>query len=191
MSLKFCPKCGEKLEENAKFCNSCGADLKNQLETPSQTISAKKTQAITPEGAQYSKLGPRLIAIFIDSIIISVIGSSISWVFIPYNILNPWNIAFNWLNNLITYVIGFIYFWGLESYNKGQTIGKIALKLRTVDATTLQVAEPGKNAINTLAKPSAFLILDFLIGIFSNTGDPKKRIRILQNISNTVVISEK
>ncbi len=191
MSLKHCPTCGEKLEENAKFCNSCGADLKNHLETPAQTISAKKTQAITAEGAQYAKLGPRLIAIFIDSIIIGIIGSSISWVFIPYNILNPWNVAFNWLNNLITYVIGFIYFWGLESYNEGQTIGKLALKLRTVDETTLKVAEPGKNVINTLAKPSALIILDFIIGIFSNTGDPKKRIRILQNISNTVVISEK
>ena len=183
MSLKFCPSCGEKLEEDSKFCVSCGSDLKTHLETPgsipAQTISAKKTQTVTPEGVVYADFWPRLVAIIIDGLIIGAIGSSISWAIDPFNILDPWGIAFNWLNNLISYVIGFIYFWGLESFNTGQTLGKMAMKLRTVDANTFQVAEPGKNAINCLAKPSGFLILDLIIGLISNSGDPQKRIRIL------------
>ena len=192
MSLKFCPSCGEKLEEDSKFCVSCGTDLKTHLETPgsipAQAISAKKTPTLTPEGVQYADFLPRFVALIIDGIIISLIGSSISWVINPFNILDPWGIAFNWLNNLISYVIGFIYFWGLESYNNGQTLGKMAMKLRTVDANTFQVAEPGKNAINSLAKPSGFLILDLIIGLISNSGDQQKRIRILQSISETAVI---
>jgi len=190
LSLKFCPSCGEKLEEDSKFCNSCGSDLKSHLETPgsipAQSISAKKTG--TPGGVVYADFWPRFVAIIIDGIIISLIGSSISWIIDPFNILDPWGIAFNWLNNLISYVIGFIYFWSLESYNNGQTLGKMAMKLRTVDANTFQVADPGKNAINNLAKPSGFLILDLIIGLISNSGDPQKRIRILQSISETAVI---
>ena len=200
MSLKFCPKCGEKLEENAKFCNSCGADLSSTVKiseiTPVQSNNSIKSKAIIkqPSGeAVYANFGPRLGAIIIDGFIIGALGSMLSWIFFPLNFLNlwgTWQTTF-WQSIIIDYIIGFLYFWALESYNKGQTVGKMALKLRTVDETTLQIAEPGKNAINSLAKPSGLLILDFLIGIFTNTGDEKKRIRLLQNLSGTVVISEK
>jgi len=190
VSLKFCPTCGEKLEDDSKFCMSCGADLKTQTQTPGsvpvQKISAKKT--VTPEGVVYADFWPRFWAIVLDGIIIGIIGSSISWMIFPYNIIDPWGVAFNWLNNLISYIIGFIYFWGLESYNNGQTLGKMAMKLRTVDSNTFLVADPGKNAINSLAKPSGLLILDLIIGLISNSGDPQKRIRILQSISETAVI---
>ncbi len=190
--MDYCPTCGEKLEENAKFCNSCGADLSTPVKVSNAPVqpSGKKTQNITPENVHYANLVPRLIAFFIDGIIIAFIGSGLSWVVLPYSI-NPYAIVFNWLNNLISFIIGFVYFWALESFNLGQTLGKMAMKLRTVDAKTLKVAEPGKNAINSLAKPSGFFILDFIIGVLSNSGDHQKRLRILQNLSETVVISEK
>ena len=192
MSLKFCPKCGNELEPNASFCDSCGADLKikqNAVETPTVAVTKPpQTPKLTSESVQYADFFPRLVAIIIDGIIIGIIGSSLSWIIIPYNILNPWNMAFNWLSNLINYFIGFVYFWGLESYNNGQTLGKMAMKLRTVDANTLQVADPGKVAINNLAKPSGLLILDLIIGAIVHSGDPQKRIRILQHFSETAVI---
>ncbi|MHA2007661.1 MAG: RDD family protein [Promethearchaeota archaeon] len=194
MSLKSCPKCGNKLEPNASYCDSCGADLRleqSSVETPTTAeIKSPQTPKMASDSVQYADFLPRLIAIIIDGIIVSIIGSSLSWIINPYNILDPWGFAFNWLNNLLSYLIGFVYFWALESYNKGQTLGKMAMKLRTVDANTLQVADPGKNAINNLAKPSGFLILDLIIGVLTNSGDPQKRIRILQNISDTVVIVE-
>lgn len=189
MSLKYCPTCGEKLEENSKFCMSCGNNLETPGSIPAQTVSAKKT--VTPEGIHYADFWPRFVAIILDSIIIGIIGSSLSWIIDPFNILNLWGIAFSWLNNLLSYLIGFIYFWGLETYNNGQSLGKMAMKLRTVDANTFLVASPKKNAINNLAKPSGLLILDLIIGLISNSGDPQKKIRILQSISETVVISEK
>ena len=91
---------------------------------------------------------------------------------------------FNWL-------IGFLYSWLLETYNNGQTIGKIALNIRTVDEKTLTSAAPGNYAINNLLKPSGLIILDFIIGVMKNSGDPKNRFRIMQNVSETVVITTK
>lgn len=196
MSLKFCPKCGYKLEPDATFCQGCGVDLRNRMAI-SGTISEKQTMSagnIKNEGVEYAELLPRLIALLIDGIIIGLISSSLSWAifvpWIPFNIFDPfggmWFVSFpfNWL-------IGFLYSWLLETYNNGQTVGKIALSLRTVDEKTLTSAAPGKYAINNLLKPSGLIILDFIIGVMKNSGDPKKRLRIMQNVSETVVITTK
>ena len=93
-----------------------------------------------------------------------------------------------WITTLISYLIGFFYFWVLESFNNGQTLGKMALKLRTVDSKTFLVPEPGKIAINSIAKPSGFIILDLILGVLVNSGDPQRKIRYTQNLSETVVI---
>lgn len=196
MSLKFCPTCGSELEPNAMYCTSCGADLSTRKEV-SETVSEKKTQPavkIGQEGVEYADFFPRLFALILDGIIIGIIGSSLSWIFfvpwIPFNIFDPfggwWYVSFpfDWL-------IGFLYSWLLEAKNNGQTVGKMALKIRTVDEKTLDTATTSNYAINNLLKPSAFLLLDFIIGVFKNSGDPKKRLRIMQNASDTVVIRVK
>lgn len=196
MSLKFCPTCGSELEPNAMYCTSCGADLRTRKEV-SETVSEKKTQPavkIGQEGVEYADFFPRLFALILDGIIIGIIGSSLSWIFfvpwIPFNIFDPfggwWYVSFpfDWL-------IGFLYSWLLEAKNNGQTVGKMALKIRTVDEKTLDTATTSNYAINNLLKPSVFLLLDFIIGVFKNSGDPKKRLRIMQNASDTVVIRVK
>ena len=85
MSLKFCPKCGSELESDSRYCVSCGADLGARKgiseSTTTQTVPEKKVQSVVHEGVVYADFGSRLIAIIIDSIIISIIGSSLSWLF--------------------------------------------------------------------------------------------------------------
>ena len=196
MSLKFCPKCGNELETDALFCPSCGADLRKKKDTSKvETISITSQTPTQPkaslEGVEYAGFVTRLIALIIDSIIIGIIGSLLSLIFfmwwIPFNIYDPlggwWTVSFpfDWL-------IGFLYQWGLESSNNGQTVGKMALKIRTVDEKTLQLASTSNYAINNIFKSSPFLILDLIFGLIKNSGDPKQRIRIMQNISETVVI---
>jgi uncharacterized RDD family membrane protein YckC len=83
-----------------------------------------------------------------------------------------------------------LYWWLQESYS-GQTIGKSALKIRAVDEVSLVKGNIGQYFVNNLSRGSGWIILDFIIGILANSGDPKKRLRILQNLSKTVVISEK
>lgn len=200
MSLKFCPKCGSELEPDSIYCVSCGANLgtkKKVEETITyETVPEKKAQQakIVPETVDYGDFLPRFIALIIDGIIIGIIGSILSLIifvsWIPFNIFDPfggwWTVSFpfDWL-------IGFLYLWLLETYNDGQTVGKMAMNLRTVDEHTLGPANSSNYAINNILKPSGLLILDFIIGVLKNSGDPKKRLRIMQNASETVVIRTK
>ena len=197
MSLKFCPKCGNKLEPDASFCDTCGAELGIKTETSNaitpgltQTTQEPKTK---PETVIYADFLKRLIAIIIDSLIIGLIGSTFTWI-----LINPW-FAVNfldpfggwWFTFPFDWLVGFLYHWLLETHNNGQTVGKMALNIRTVDEKTLGQAKSGNLAISNIFKSSPFLILDFIIGVFKNPGDPKKRIRFMQNVSETVVILSK
>ena len=202
MSLKFCPKCGNKIEEeSSRFCVSCGADLgagkENAKFTSYETMDEIQPQQQTikaPENIEYADFWARLVALIIDGIIIGIIGSVLSLIifvsWVPFNIFDPfggwWTVSFpfDWL-------IGFIYMWLLETQNQGQTVGKMAMNLRTVDEHTLGIATSRNYALNNLLKPSGFLILDLIIGFLKNSGDPKKRYRIMQYISETVVIKTK
>jgi len=152
-------------------------------------VSAEK---IEPSGVTYGDFWPRLIAIIIDGIIIGMVSWLISFlIFIPYYIYHPFRIEEGWYTFPFDWLIGFLYFWLLETLNKGQTIGKLALSLRTVDEKTFGPTTTGKYALNNLLKGGAFLIIDFIIGIIKNSGEPEKRLRIMQNVSETVVISTK
>lgn len=81
MALKFCPKCGKELEPDAAFCEACGANLKERTEL-SEPTQVPKTK---PEGVIYAPFLKRIIAIFLDSIIIGLVGSTFSWF-----LINPW-----------------------------------------------------------------------------------------------------
>ena len=193
MSLKFCPKCGNKLEPDASFCDACGTDLRHRVETkempsPMRTVTApaQKVQPFVerrPGDVEYAEFLPRFAAFIIDVIIIAIVGWLITLPF-SFNLIRMW-----WVSFLIDYAIGFLYFWLLEAYNNGQTIGKAALRLRAVDESTFETTTPSKYAINNLLKPGFFLFLvDFIIGILMNSGKPERRLRLMQNVSETVVI---
>jgi uncharacterized RDD family membrane protein YckC len=198
--LKFCPKCGSELEPDAAFCPSCGAQLEARKKIAQGTTDIVKSKPSTISQIklgteEYSTFIIRLIAIIIDSIVIGIVGAIISFIifvpWIPFNPLGFWegdwwiiSFPFDWL-------LGFIYHWLLEAFNNGQTVGKMALKIRTVDEKTLDSATPGAYAINNIFKSSPFLILDLIIGVLKYSGDPKNRVRIMQHVSETVVISTK
>lgn len=195
--IKFCPKCGSEIEDpDQKFCKTCGANLqeREKKESPSPMRIEQEVEGAVKLQPEYANVGPRFLAFLLDAILIGIISNIIYAIInLPVFLANP--IAFVqlqnlWASSLINWGIGFLYFWLLEAYNQGQTIGKLALKLRTVDKDTLEVAPPVNYAINNLAKPSPFLILDILIGLLISAGDLKNRIRVLQNLSNTVVIQE-
>ncbi len=135
----------------------------------------------------------RFIAWIIDIILISII-SNIVFLFIrpienfwtlPFSYINP---PYWWITNSIQFAIGFLYYWLLESFNNGQTLGKMALKLRTVNEDTLQVASLKSYALNNVFKGSVLLIVDVLIGFFTSYDNDKRKIRIMQDVSKTVVI---
>ncbi|MFW9825012.1 MAG: RDD family protein [Candidatus Thorarchaeota archaeon] len=198
MFLKYCPKCGNKLEPNVELCNSCGADLKIRQSyvniTAASTTKSSQSPRISSDTLIYADILKRIIAFIIDSIIIGIVGSGLSWlIFTPwfpfYSVFNP--LGTWWITFPFDWVIAFLYYWLLESRNKGQTLGKMALSIRTVDEKTLKPANSNNYAINNVLKGSPFLIVDLIIGLLKNSEDPKRRLRYMQNVSETVVIISK
>ena len=194
MSLKFCPKCGNKLEPETSFCDSCGADIRSKTGVPDE-ISPKIKQIaqepkVKPEQVIYAELVTRVIALIFDSILIGMIGSFFTWIIInpwfPTNFFDP--LGAWWFTFPFDWLTGFLYHWLMETHNNGQTLGKMALNIRTVDEKTLGQATSGNLALSNLFKSSPFLVLDFIIGWTKNSRDPKKRKRFMQNISKTVVV---
>jgi uncharacterized RDD family membrane protein YckC len=195
--LKFCPKCGAKLKSGEAYCAYCGTNLINrredkEIQTSMASEKKNESQISAPKKhAQYGTFGRRFIAWIIDVILIGVISSILA------GIINltffGWALVSQLYNStIVNFILGFLYFWLLESYNQGQTLGKMALKLRTVDEETLEVADERKYAINNILKPTPFLILDLIIGVISSSDEPEKnRYRIMQKLSNTVVIDER
>jgi uncharacterized RDD family membrane protein YckC len=86
-------------------------------------------------------------------------------------------------------VIGFAYFWLLESFNHGQTLGKMIMKIRTVDERSKGPINPGQAFLHVFGKV-LFLPLDIIIAWFvgKTTPEEKSQIRVTQRLSKTVVI---
>ncbi len=195
--VNFCPKCGEYVEEDAEYCDNCGFDLRERKEKEkAQKLRDKKGKPLVSDSyGQYAEFFPRLIAWLIDVIITGWINNTI-WRNVTFFDVKLAPFSFTWINRdlwnlsqLTGFLIPFLYWWILESYNNGRSIGKLILGIKTVDLDTLKTATPGNNAKNNLLKAAGILFyLDLVIGFFTNYGEPEKRVRIGQNWSKTVVI---
>ncbi len=187
MSINFCPTCGGKLEPGVKSCPSCGNEINareiSKAEVSQPQVTTQKPAEIIKGPHIYAGFWERFFAYIVDIIVILLIS-----LFIPFRWSFVFSIDYLFINDLIDWVIGFGYFFIFEAFNKGQTIGKILLHLRTVDEESLDVAKPGQYVVNNLARGTIFLLLDLIIGFLVNSGEENNRLRILQNISRTVVI---
>ncbi len=190
----FCPKCGNKVSDDASFCGNCGERFYIQqtigINSPEiqATSSSQSGIEVQPTRFAYATGTDRIFAWVIDVLIILALSRGVSFL-IPW--INPFSL-FDFFSSslsfLFDFLFGFFYFWLMESYNKGQTLGKMALSIKTVDENTLEVSTPINYALNNLSKSTAFIILDVILGVLVNSGDPQKRLRILQNVSKTVVV---
>ncbi|MGV9172354.1 MAG: RDD family protein [Promethearchaeia archaeon] len=210
-NLKYCPSCGAKLDENALFCNTCGADLRErrkpdvepQVQEPEvireeeprprgtqpelQAQPQYKNIPAPPPGTEYATFGPRFLAWLIDMILINIVMGLFT-IGLPFKLGQFWRYAMS--TQLMGFIIYSLYFWLLEAYNSGQTVGKMALRLRTVDEQSLEVTSTGQYLVNNLFRSGILFFLDIIIGILINSGDPQQRLRLAQNLSKTVVIRE-
>ena len=177
MALNYCPKSGSKLEENKKVCVDCGYSLSRRSETVE----------ISPEfrdsNIEYADFLQRAFAWFVDMIIVIIISSPLS-MFLNFGSLLL-------LTNVYNFAIGFLYFWLLETFNNGQTLGKVILKIRSVNNENYESAETTMYALNNLTKASGFLILDIIFGIlfyFSEQDSNKNILRFSQHLAHIAVV---
>jgi len=175
MSLKTCPRCGGKIRRNEAICPLCGSLLKRQRTKREKKILHKD---------QYASFGIRLLAWIIDIIIIFLI----TWILMLF-LFYRMDILFYLIFHLIAYFVGFLYFFLFETFIDGQTLGKLILGIKTVDAETSQPISFRNNILNCLLKCHWLSgLIDFIIGMIYNYGEPEKRLRIMENVSQTVVI---
>ncbi len=175
MVLNYCPKCGSKLEENMDRCINCGYKLSESTNIQGNSFESKGS------AIEYADFLQRAFAWLIDIIIVMIISSPLS-LFLNFGSLLLFTNAYN-------FALGFFYFWLLEAFNNGQTLGKLLLKIRTVNKENFEIANPAMYAINNLTKATGFLVLDIILGIiFLENDENWQNLRITQHLANVVVI---
>ena len=181
--------CGAKLKDAKFFCPGCGGDLRGMVDdqpakvstTPTQQVQLAATPAPKPATWErpeknYASFSNRFFAFFIDGLLLNMI--------IFFATLYANFLVYFFASTLTV----FLYFFFLEAFFKGQTIGKILLKIRTVDESSFQPPDISQALVNNIARGSFLFLIDFVLGIIANSGKPNKRYRILQNFSRTVVV---
>ncbi|MCK4238354.1 MAG: RDD family protein, partial [Candidatus Lokiarchaeota archaeon] len=160
--MKYCPKCGAQLGIGVHFC-ACGYEITEEerirRKKEESYIDLKKSARIPGKGIIFARTWERLIAFIIDMMFITIIGYIIA---LPFPILRRQTVLDLFIPNfidLINWIVGFSYYWLFETYNKGQTIGKKILGLRTVDANSFETTSKEKYAINNLLRGSNLLFL--------------------------------
>ncbi|MFW9916584.1 MAG: RDD family protein [Candidatus Thorarchaeota archaeon] len=101
------------------------------------------TSAIDLKGQTLAGTGARIIAMFIDLIIVGVIGGVFMFGL-------PEDLAI--VGNLITLVVSIAYFMGLTEYTDGQTVGKMVMnvKVMALDESNAVVSIKGNWVANFL-----------------------------------------
>jgi len=193
--MEYCPKCGARLNSGVEFC-VCGYEITEEerirRKKEEYYINIKKSARIPGKGIIFPRSWERLIAFIVDMMFITIIGFIIS---LPFPINRSQTLLDFFLPDfmdLFNWIVGFSYYWLFETYNKGQTIGKRILGLRTVDANSFETTSKEKYTINNLLRGSTLLFLiDLIVGYIANYDIKGNRLRIMQNASNTIVIKIK
>ena len=154
-----------------------------------------KSRAASEEisGSKPASSIARIGAWFIDAVliislwIIAYLACLIPVFFNPFHVTIGYELTIG-IGLSFIFLTGFFYFWILESLNKGQSIGKMIFRLKTVDSGTLGPLTKGKHAINSTLKGSPLIIFDIAIGLIKNVARPEKQYRITQNLSNVIVV---
>ena len=169
----LCNECGESNIPDAKFCQKCGAELVS--------------------GVKLAGLGDRILAFFIDSLIISVLaflaGIVIGVIFVSGGGQSTSD-AFVVASYLVGFLLFFGYFILLEGpLGGGQTLGKRILHIRVVTEENLEVMNYTKSFVrNILRIIDGFLC--YIVGILLIHSSDKNQ-RLGDSAAHTLVIKEK
>ena len=142
---------------------------------------------------QYKGVGIRFVAILIDTIIISIIGSIIT---LPLGAstatVNQQTGAISiapvyWIVVIIELIIAFLYFTILEG-RYGQTVGKIILKLKVLkaDGSPINYKDAGIRTVLRIIDEVPFIVPYLLGAIFIWSSDTKQRLG--DRVAHTVVV---
>lgn len=210
-TARFCPMCGSTVNTSqdspATFAVAPGTTrratpgyipvsggrqvlLAPQVPSPKAAKKAAKKQRkhakIEARQAKYeiATTGERLVALIIDLIVIAILSGPVRFVFPPF----PGRGVVSWL---LGGVVALLYYFLFERFNKGTTIGKALMGLRSVREKNYKPVKPKAAFYNAFAK-AYFLILDILLGVLTHDdGDQKHQIRLVQRATKTLVVKKR
>ncbi|MCW4021289.1 MAG: RDD family protein [Candidatus Bathyarchaeota archaeon] len=168
--MPYCRNCGVKLPEETAFCQNCGTPVK---------IAAEPRLEV-------ADWGERFVAWLIDIILIGVFLTPTKY------FLAWWWPSFGWTPSFLRWVpfvdfgldnIIYFLYWLIMEGTYGQSIGKMALKLK-VTRLNGEPLDMGLAAVESIGK--AFLLpIDCIIGWILYAG---KNQRLFNYISETIVV---
>ena len=189
-----CAKCGTPAAPGTKFCESCGAPLPAAAQ-PAQGSAAAASAYATPEPqVQYQGVAIRFVALFIDGIILGIIGYILIFLFAASAITVDTSTGAVSIGPAyyaavaLVIVIELLYFTLLLG-RYGQSVGMMAVKIKVVSEVDSGPITYGAAFIRTI-----LLYIDeipyaipFLLGaILIWTSDKKQRLG--DRVAHTVVL---
>ena len=124
-----CNSCGYDNPPEARFCANCGSNLVTTIGQPAP-MAAPSARPATPEvAAEYMGFWIRFGAAIIDTIVVWLISFVLSY----FPLVHIFGYRFAFVPSIFWFPIAWLYYW-LFTGLKGQTLGKMAVSIKVVDA---------------------------------------------------------
>jgi len=195
-----CAHCGTPASPGAKYCESCGAPLGTQ---PAQAVQPtfapasgyQAPRSYVPHVApSYQGVAIRFVAILIDTIIIAIIGGILS---VPFNALAVITSSASGtvtvspasaVGGLVSLAVFVLYFTLLEGHY-GQTVGKMAVKIKVVREADGAPIDYSEAAVRTILRFLDLIpyIIPYLLGATLIWSSEEKQ-RLGDRVARTVVV---
>lgn len=206
----FCPNCGKENEDLLDVCPVCGAPLRqpSSAATPADVITPQPppppdpAQASAPAepassakgdrlvaGYRVAGLGDRLIALILDTVMMMAVFAAVgTWV---ASLMGGRVTSGFWMEGTpasitigVTMLLGFLYFWFMESL-AGGTLGKriLGLQVRVMSGARCTLTQSLVRNLLRIVDGLAIYLVGFFIALFS-----KFRQRFGDHLAKTVVL---
>lgn len=199
MDEQKCAQCGTPTSPGAKYCEHCGAALTAQpVKSVPEFAPAPGYQAprvyVPYTTTPYRGVAIRFVAILIDTIIILIISSILSAPFNTFAVITnsaSGTVTFSFagvLGGLVSLAVFMLYFTLLEGHY-GQTVGKMAVKIKVVRLADGAPIDYSQAAVRTIMR---FLdeipyIIPYLLGAILIWSSEEKQ-RLGDRVASTVVV---
>ena len=194
-----CAQCGTVTPLGAKYCESCGTVLAVKPVQPVPAIAPvsgyQAPRAYVPyTTTPYQGVAIRFVAILIDTIIIAIIAGILSAPFNAFSAITnnaSGTVTFSFgsiLGGLVSLAVFILYFTMLEGHY-GQTVGKMAVKIKVVrlaDGAPIDYSQAAVRTILRFLDEIPFFIPYLLGAILIWSSEEKQRLG--DRVARTVVV---
>jgi len=206
-----CQQCGTPASPGAKYCESCGAPLKGAEPSPPLTAPSEPPEGqregapsyAPPPGYQapppyapgvvspYQGVAIRFVAILIDYIIIGIIASILTAPLVASAVTTnaaTGTVTFRAgyaLAGIIGFAVWLLYFTLLEG-RYGQTVGKMAVKIRVVKEADGSPITYEQSAVRNILRIIDAIIFYLVGAVLIWSSDRKQRLG--DRIGHTIVV---